>query len=217
MNPVSSLWSTRQQTLADASGSIYGVVVGIVTDNQDPEQLGRVKVKLPWLADEAESNWARVATLMAGNERGVFYLPEVDDEVLLAFEHGDLRAPFVVGALWNGKDKPPLTNANGENNQRLIKSRSGLTILLDDSAGAEKIEIADKEGKQKVVIDMAGKKIVITSGGDLDITAEQGAVAIKAKTINLEASADVKIKATGALNTEGQSVNIKGQPMVNIN
>lgn len=217
MNPVSSLWSTRQQTLADASGRIYGVVVGIVTDNQDPEQLGRVKVKLPWLADEAESNWARVATLMAGNERGVFYLPEVDDEVLLAFEHGDLRAPFVVGALWNGKDKPPLTNANGENNQRLIKSRSGLTILLDDSAGAEKIEIADKEGKQKVVIDMAGKKIVITSGGDLDITAEQGAVAIKAKTINLEASADVKIKATGALNTEGQSVNIKGQPMVNIN
>ncbi|MCE7989164.1 MAG: phage tail protein [Caldilinea sp. CFX5] len=217
MNTLSSLWPTRQQTLADASGRIYGVVVGIVTDNQDPEQLGRVKVKLPWLAEEAESNWARVATLMAGNERGAFYLPEVDDEVLLAFEHGNLRTPFVVGALWNGKDKPPLTNADGENNQRLIKSRSGLTILLDDSAGAEKIEIADKEGKQKVVIDMAGKKIVITSGGDLDITAEQGAVAIRAKTINLEASADVKIKATGALDTEGQSVNIKGQPMVNIN
>ena len=100
-----------QYTLAEASGRIYGVVVGIVTANQgDPDGLGRVKVRFPWLASDAESAWARIATLMAGNKRGSFFLPEVEDEVLVAFEHGDLRYPYILGALWNGKDKPPDTN-----------------------------------------------------------------------------------------------------------
>src|SRR5215472_353851 len=107
------------------SDRIYGVVVGIVTNNQDPDGMGRVKVKFPWLSDQDESWWARIATVMAGSSRGSYFLPEVNDEVMVAFEHGDVRFPYVLGALWNGKDSPPTTNSDGKNSIRLIKSRSG--------------------------------------------------------------------------------------------
>ena len=85
----------------------YGVVIGVVTNNHDPRSLGRIKVKFPWLSADNESNWARVASLMAGKGRGALFLPEVDDEVLVMFEHGYMEHPYVVGALWNGKDTPP--------------------------------------------------------------------------------------------------------------
>jgi uncharacterized protein involved in type VI secretion and phage assembly len=207
----------RQRTLAGASGRIYGVAVGVVTNNKDPDGLGRVTVKFPWLAGEAESAWARVATLMAGKDRGAFFLPEVDDEVLVAFEHGDPTYPYVLGMLWNGTDTPPERNADGQNTKRLLKSRSGLTILLDDTAGAEKVQIADKEGQNAVVVDMAGKKISLTSSGDLEITAAQGTITLKGQTVTPESTGAMDVKATGTLNVQGQTVNIKGQPMVNIN
>ena len=112
----------------DSAKRISGVVVGVVTNTQDPAGLGRVKVKFPWLSDSEESFWARVATPMAGKGRGFYFLPEVEDEVLMAFEHGDARFPYVLGALWNGQDKPPESNEDGKNNIRSIKSRSGHVI-----------------------------------------------------------------------------------------
>jgi uncharacterized protein involved in type VI secretion and phage assembly len=108
----------------------YGVVVGIVTNNKDPDNLHRVKVRFPWLSNDVESHWARVAAPMAGKNRGAYFLPEVDDEVLVAFEHGQVDHPYVVGSLWNGKDNAPESNADGENNHRTLRSRSGLTISL---------------------------------------------------------------------------------------
>src|SRR6185436_4336090 len=107
---------------------IHGVVVGIVTNNQDPDGMGRVKVKFPWLSDADESFWARAAVPMAGKDRGFYFLPEVDDEVLVAFKHGAARSPYTPGALGNGKDAPPATNDDGKNNVRVIKSRSGHVI-----------------------------------------------------------------------------------------
>src|SRR5262249_30204668 len=157
------------------------------------DEMGRVKVQFPWMAADAESTWARVATLMAGKERGAFYLPEEGDEVLVAYEHGDVRYPYVLGALWNGKDKPPTTNADGKNNQRLPKSRSGLRILLDDTSGSEKIEIADKDGNNKIVVEMANKKIAISSNGDINISAEQGMLTLKAKTLELSSTAETNV------------------------
>ena len=129
------------------TGRITGVVIGVVTNNQDPDDLGRVKVKFPWLSDVDESFWARTATPMAGKDRGVFLLPEVDDEVLVAFEHGDVRFPYVLGGLWNGVDTPPFNNQNGKNNVRAIKSRSGHLVKLNDEDGKETVEIIDKSGK----------------------------------------------------------------------
>ncbi len=142
---------------------IAGVAIGIVTNNQDPDRLGRVKVKFPWLSDEDESAWARMVTPMAGKERGLYFLPEVDDEVLVAFEHGDLRSPYVLGALWNGKDLPPVTNDDGKNNIRAIASRSGHVIRLNDEDGKEKIEIIDKSGKNSLVFDTASHTIRLSA------------------------------------------------------
>lgn len=132
---------------APAVNRIYGVVIGIVTNNVDPEGQYRVKVKFPWISSgesgEFESNWARIATFMAGKKRGAFWLPEVGDEVLIAFEHGDLRRPIVIGSLWSPVDEPIHDNnaEGGENNWRSIRSRSGNVIQFYDKPGEERIVI----------------------------------------------------------------------------
>jgi uncharacterized protein involved in type VI secretion and phage assembly len=199
------------------SERVFGVVVGVVTNNQDPEGLGRVKVKFPWLSDEDESQWARIAMLMAGNERGTFFLPEVEDEVLVAFEHGDARYPFVIGALWNGVDKPPADNGDGKNNLRLIKSRSGHLIKLNDEDGKETIEIIDKSEKNSFVIDTADNSITITSEKDITLSATKGKIKLDAKEVEIKSSGDTKVEAGGGIDVKaGGTMNIKGAT-VNIN
>jgi uncharacterized protein involved in type VI secretion and phage assembly len=198
-------------------GKIWGVVVGVVTNNQDPEELGRVRMKFPWLSEDDESEWARVAMPMAGSSRGVFFLPEVDDEVLVAFEHGDVGKPIVLGSLWNGIDTPPETNANGENNIRLIKSRSGHIIRLDDTDGSEKIEIIDKTENNRVVIDTASNTITISTDQDVELKAPQGKVLLEGQEVEIKSSAAAKIEAGSTLDVEASgTLNIQGQ-MVNIN
>ncbi len=118
----------------------------VVTDNYDHDKLGRVKVKLVGEGN-AQSFWARVATPFAGRDRGAFFLPEVDDEVVVAFMHGDLRRPIVIGSVWNGVDKPPaIDSLDAHNNLRLISSRAGQVLAFDDTAGEEKIEVATPSG-----------------------------------------------------------------------
>ena len=203
-------------------GKIFGVVAGIVISNKDPENLGRVKIKFPFLSDENESYWARIATLMAGPERGIYFLPEVGDEVLVAFEHGDINAPYVIGFLWNNKQKPPETNSDGKNNIRKIRSRSGHEIIfndddtakkekveihtkaghkivLNDSAGEEKIEIIDKTGSNKIIIDSVKNSISIESNMQLKI---------KAQTVDIEGTASLSLKSNGVLTIQGSLVKI---------
>lgn len=174
---------------------IFGVVVGIVKDNKDdPEKLARIKVIMPQISGEEKSNWARVATFMTGKKgMGSFFLPENEDEVLVAFENGDINRPFIIGSLWNGKDKPPLTNEDGENNIRMIKSRSGHIIRFDDKDGEEKIEIVDKSEKNTIVIDTKDNKISIVSEADIEISAPNGTVTIEGKDIEIKSEASAKI------------------------
>jgi len=196
---------------------ITGVVIGVVTNNKDEEKLGRVKVRFPWLGKEDESNWARVAAPMAGKERGIYFLPEVEDEVLLAFEHGDMRFPVVIGSLWNGKDAPPETNENGDNNVRVIKSRSGHVIRLNDEKDKEKIEIIDKSEKNSIVFDTANNTITITTEKDIMISASKGKITLDAKELEIKSSGAANIKSGGEMNVEASStMNIKGST-VNIN
>ncbi len=178
------------------------LAVGIVTNNQDPEEVGRVKVKFPGLL-ETESSWARVAAPMAGVDRGLYFLPEVDDEVLVAFEHGDVHAPYVVGALWNGVDSPPEKNSDGKNNIRMIRSRSGHVVRFDDTAGQEKIEIVDKSEKASIVID--------STSGNVSVNATEGDVSIEAHDITLKATNNVTIFAGKELRLKGnQSASVEG-------
>jgi uncharacterized protein involved in type VI secretion and phage assembly len=153
---------------------------------------------------------------MAGNQRGSFFLPEVDDEVLVAFAHGDPRYPFVLGALWNGQDKPPENNVDGQNNTRLFKSRSGHLIRFDDTDGAEKVEIIDKTAKNSIVIDVSQDTIALTSNKDIRIEAPQGKISLNAKEIEIkaattgtvEAQSGLDLKASGNLTIKGAMVNI---------
>ena len=198
----------RMLATHDPEGKCYGVVVGIVTNNRDPDNMHRVKVRFPWLSQEDESNWARIANPMAGNGRGVYFLPEVDDEVLLAFEHGSIEHPYVVGSLWNGKDQPHENNSDGANNNRSIMSRSGHVVRLCDKSGSESIEIIDKSGNNKIVICTSGNKIQIEATGDIEITSQTGNIKLSAMGIELKAQTNVDISATAQVNIKGTLVNI---------
>ncbi len=214
---------------------IYGVVTGIVLDNKDPDHQGRVKVNFPWLAekadavaltlnkdeDRAHSYWARMATLMAGQNRGSWFIPEVNDEVLVAFEHGALDRPFVVGVLWNQEDKPPeQMDGKGKNDIRAIHSRSGHKIVLNDSADKPSILVVDKTGENSILIDSASNAMHIKVKGDLIIEVG-GNISITAKgKLNLEASqeiaaqtkANLTIKANGSGDLQSTGpLNIKSQ------
>ena len=192
-------------------GSLSGVMVAIVTNNEDPDGMGRVKLKLPWLGDDYESDWARIATLMAGPERGVYFLPEVDDEVLIAFEHGDIRRPMVLGCLWNGVDAPPITNEDGENNIRLIKSRSGHMVRLDDTDGGEKIEIIGKDEVDSIVIDTSENAITITADADINIKAPNGKIVMECSELEITASSSAKITGDSSIDVEASStLTLKG-------
>ncbi|HII02545.1 TPA: phage tail protein [Methanosarcinaceae archaeon] len=201
----------------DGSPRIFGVVVALVTDNKDEEEQGRVKIKFPWMGDEAGEAWARLATLMGGKDRGMVFYPEVDDEVLVVFEQGNINYPYVIGALWNGKDKPPEKNSDGKNNIKMIKSRSGHTIIIDDKEGKEKIEIIDKSKKNKICIDSSKKKISMECEGDIELSAAKGKVSIKAKEIEIKSSSSAKIEASAGMDLKASGImKIKGS-MVNIN
>ena len=202
---------------AETESLFYGVMIGLVSNNKDPDGLGRVKVTLPWLDDKIETNWARVVTPMAGKDRGLYTLPEVDDEVAVMFEHGNLEWPFVIGSLWNGKDKPPASNADGKNNHRVIKSRSGHTLTFDDTDKAEQIVIADKSGKNKITISTKDNTIAIAADADISITSAKGKLKLSGKGVEITSQGAVKVEASGNMDLKaGPQLNVKGSK-VNIN
>jgi uncharacterized protein involved in type VI secretion and phage assembly len=189
-------------------GKVYGVVMGIVTDNKDPDKMHRVKVKFPWLSDQDESWWARIGTPMSGGGRGMYFLPEVDDEVLVAFEHGDMRFPYVVGSLWNGKDSPPANNSDGKNNIRLIHSRSGHLIRLDDTDGDEKVEVIDKTGGNSITIKSSDNSMTLVCTGRMKL---------QANGIDITSESDINIQANTTLNMTSQApMSIEGSSTVSI-
>lgn len=211
---------------SEESDRFYGVTSGIVTNNKDEEGWGRVKVKYPHISDTDESYWARVLTPMAGKERGLYFLPEVDDEVLVAFDQGDINFPYILGGLWNGQDKPPETNGDGKNNKRLIKSRSGHQIILDDTEGAEQIVIRDSTGKNEIAIDSKNNAITIKveqdmtieAKGKINIKTSGGDIAIECNNFNIQAKQNCEIKANGNCNLEGTAgIGIKCMAGVKIN
>ncbi len=196
---------------------VPGVVPAIVTNNEDPDGLGRVKVKYPVFSDEIESDWVRMASPMAGPERGFYWLPEVNDEVLVAFEFSDVRRPYVIGSLWNGVDKPPEETGNvvsgGEVKQRIIKTRDGHLIILEDTPGEPAIRIIDKTGNNQMLIESNENKITLQADGDIIIDA-QGKVMVSGKAgveidsqahFKAESQSGAEIKTSATLKVQGQT------------
>lgn len=197
-------------------------VVGIVTGNVDPEELGRIQVKFPVLHEEPMSFWIRQISPNAGIERGLYALPEVDDEVIVMFMQGDANTGVIMGQVWNGVDKPPAEAKDGlpgpaktypmslskdtftdgskdlaSNDRRLWKSRSGHLFVFDDTSGAETIQIWDKDHNLAFVFDSKESRILLTNAtGDINIRC--------AKNLIIEAGENIQFKA--GKNIEGESV-----------
>ncbi len=175
------------ETAHEAGGYLKGVAIAVVTQNKDDDGLCRVKVRYPWHDQPRESYWARLATPMAGKERGLVVIPEVGDEVLVACEREDLRFPYVLGALWNGPDKPPLANDDGKNDKRILTSRKKHHLLFDDGTRGV-VELAHEKGR-KVTFDDDGFVVQDELGNIVKVDSNSGAMTIEAKgQLNIKAA-----------------------------
>ncbi len=164
-------------------GRWYGVYPALVSDIRDPEGLGRVKLTLPWSPDSGGDRyevWARVATLMGGSNRGSWFIPDVSDEVLVVFEGGDPRRPYVIGGLWNGSDPPPESmDGSGNNFRKVVRSRNGVKVTLDDTDGQEKLVLETPGGQRVTLKDGPGAVEVVDSNGN-SVKLEPGGVTVTA-------------------------------------
>jgi uncharacterized protein involved in type VI secretion and phage assembly len=176
----------------------YGVVEAIVVDNVDPDREGRVRVRFPWYDDATVTEWARVRQLYAGPGYGAFFVPEKDDEVLVAFIHGDMRLPIILGGLYNGKDKPPSDRqADAVKNQKVIRTKAGHVFLLDDTEGKEKAELVT-QGGHAVTLDDAGGTITVRSAGGQSIVLDAGGGSITLHALRITVAGDVSIELGSA-------------------
>jgi uncharacterized protein involved in type VI secretion and phage assembly len=195
-----------------ARTSIPGVVIAQVTKNDDPDKLGRVKVKYPWMDDKAESFWARIARPAAGKDAGFLWIPDIDEEVVVGFEHGDLAYPLILGSLWNGQATMPSVMAGSVDNGKV--QVHGIV-----SPAGHKVMFYDKEDDAGIMLITADKKVTIRlSEGEKELTIEtEGAIKIKATgdlemkadgAMKLESGKGLDIKATGNMTLKGAKVGI---------
>jgi uncharacterized protein involved in type VI secretion and phage assembly len=216
---------------AFVTAPIPGVVSAIVTNAKDTEGMGQVKVKIPRLDDTFESDWLRVIQPGAGPGRGSFVLPEVDDEVLIVFEHGDVRRGYVLGGLYNGKDQADqpaaagTVQSDGRVSKRSFTSRKGHFVVVSDKDGDEYVEIATKDSQFSVKLakDAGGGTVIVTSAnaikisasGDITITG-QGRVAIEATRDLTLKGQKVAIESQTELQIKGMNVSIEGSAQTQV-
>lgn len=222
MNLLQSLRKKISETPSpNKQEKVNGVMIGIVENNIDPLGLGRVQLSFPHLSDINLSNWARLSTLVAGADRGSYFLPDVGDEVAVVFEQGDINKPIVIGGLWNGKARPPELN-KGLNEKKVIQTKSGMKILFDETVGNENLTLQTQTGSKIKIDDTpAAEKLSLQwKGNQPSITLEQTANSIKFGDSNLiELKGDnitikfnqssIKLSAEGITLKVGESSSIK--------
>jgi uncharacterized protein involved in type VI secretion and phage assembly len=205
----------------------FGLHYGIVCQNQDPDKLERIKVRLPWLdnSDTDQTHWAQLLTPMEGDKFGWYTLPDIDDVVVVMFIGGDTTQPVIVGGVWSKPDFSPEPNEDGKNNFRGYRSRSGHRLILDDT-GKTKVVFADKTTKNMVGVgsfdkDGAGPNIcavykppmagsvgvsISSMEGTMEITCKDGALKVDAgKNVKVNVTQTIDLKATGDIKANGSS------------
>ncbi|MEP6870267.1 MAG: VgrG-related protein [Anaerolineaceae bacterium] len=205
----------RGQTATSIATRGAGVAIGIVTNLNDPDGMGRVKLKLPWMDDQVETFWARIAGPMTGNGTGIHFMPEVNDEVLVAFDNGERGQPYVLGSLWNGTDKPPMSYDkffdSGQVVRRQIKTAAGHLLEFDDTSKAEKFSVTSPS-KRTIVFDDGAKTITVSDGGANSVEIDSnGAGKITIKTggdVTVEAGGNAKITAKMAAEVDALSIKL---------
>jgi uncharacterized protein involved in type VI secretion and phage assembly len=213
------LLGARGPSASQGSGATAGLMVAIVTGNDDPERMGRVKLRFPSLSDSYESDWVRVASPGAAKASGLVFLPDVNDEVLVGFEHGDIRRPYVLGGLWNGVDKPSLGDGlvdNGHNKRQGIVSRTNQRLVFFDGDGDEGVALLSGDSRLRIALKESGSqihvfadgRIVIEAAQDIQITG-QANVSIEAQsTLTLKGSAGVRIESSGTVDVDGALIQL---------
>jgi uncharacterized protein involved in type VI secretion and phage assembly len=183
----------------------YGVVEGVVTSVDDSDgKEGRVKVQFPWFDHQMETEWCRVCQFYAGNGYGAFFVPEVNDEVLIAFIHGSMRRPIILGGLYNGKDKPP-TYRSASQDQKMIRTKGNHELLFDDTQNKQRVRVKS-QGGHTVDLSDVDKKITLQSAGGQKIVVDDSANTI---TLNTGGST-VTIDNTGNIQLSGVNVVVQG-------
>jgi uncharacterized protein involved in type VI secretion and phage assembly len=190
-----------------------GVAIAKVTDVGDPENLGRVKLTLPWLADKYVTDWVRTVQPGAGADRGAVVLPEVDDEVLVAFEQGDARRPYVLGGLFNGVDTPRLGDrlidpSTGAVNRRGFISRKGHCLVFLDGDGDEGVAVLSGDRGLRLSLNQSTMTLKLTSSGNVEI---QGS-----RDVKIKAGGNLQLEATSAVEVKGMKVSITGSGPVEV-
>ncbi|WP_028973421.1 phage baseplate assembly protein V [Spirochaeta cellobiosiphila] len=205
-------------------------IYGTVSNNTDPDSMGRIKVSYSLQGEDTETDWLPILSFYATNGSGAFFLPEVGDQVVIAFQDARHQAGFVLGSLHHQDNLPPSTeentdsdlNADGENNLQFIKSRSGNKLILDDKSGEEKIQLIAADGATRFEFLMADeminletdKDLRISAAGKIMIEAEEaelslsGGLQATADGISIESDSDVSLTASDNMNVEGSSVKL---------
>lgn len=176
-----------------AARRYFGVYPAIVADIVDPESIGRIQVKFPWLGDDGSDvrAWATLCAPYADDDQGIEILPSVDTQVVVAFEAGDLRRPYIVGCCWNGRESLPVS-PESPNNKRVWKTRARSLLEFDDTDGASKVTLSMDSG-HKLVLDDSAQEVRLTHSNGCVITFNA------AGQIQITANATVEITAS-ALN-----------------
>lgn len=190
MNPSRALTADKRY---------YGVAEAVVTSVDDPEQEGRVKVQFPWFDPGMDSDWCRVAQIYAGKGYGAFWVPEIDDEVIVGFVQGDMRFPIVLGGLYNGVDKPP-THRDSSTDQKMFQTKAGHILLFDDTSGQERVQLTTKGGHE-VTMDDAGQSVTVETSSGQKITMD-------ASSITIEAKASVTVKGGASVTVDAPSIKL---------
>lgn len=204
---------------SDVQPSLTGLRPALVTNVDDPDRRGRVKLEFPWLADEFESNWGRVMQIGAGDDRGILWFPEVGDEVIVTFLDGTPATPVVLGGLYNGVDVAPLDGledpADGSIDTRCLRTRTGHTVEFSDASGEERITIVTGDEAVSITLDQANGElriecdgsVVIGAGQDLTIEAG-GSLKLEATDVEVDASSGMKLSASGTMDVSGAMINL---------
>lgn len=218
-----SFFDVFTETNESRQNLMRGLTLAEVTNTQDPDNLGRIKVKMLLRdSEENESNWARLIVPFAGSTMGVYWIPDVGDVVAVAFLGGQIDKPIILGGVWSKDSKPPVDNEQGKNNSKIVKTRSGHTITLSDEEGKEKIVVKSSKGAL-ITIDDEKETVEIKDSGGTDcikLDKAAGSVSITAdKKIELKAgSTTVTLDGTGnklemksnTVEMKGMQVNVKG-------
>lgn len=221
----------RSATPGGGGANVGSAVVAKVTNSTDPMQMGRVKVEFPWLGDMAESHWAQVVSVGGGSGKGWQVIPEVGDEVLVVFGHGDMRRPYVLGGLYNAQDlmpDPVGSVLGGKTNLRTFKTRAGHTLTFNDTPGMEgvtlqtglgsKVDIVDSPSPSLTLTDNSGQNSITIDGASQSITIQAAAnLDLKANgMVTIEGTGGVAVKSTGNTNVEGSLTTIKASGPLNL-